>query len=57
MSEPTDPHFYDRADAVINLANDESKGIGSGKVSASLMYATSPSTLELVFAALTAPTR
>lgn len=41
MSEPTDPTFYDRADAVIHLANDQNKEIGRGKVSASLMYATS----------------
>jgi hypothetical protein len=41
MSESTDPHFYDRADAVIHLANDQNKDIGRGKVSASLMYATS----------------
>lgn len=40
MSEPIDPHFYDRADAVILLANEQNKEIGRGKVSASLMYAT-----------------
>lgn len=40
MSEPTDPHFYDRADQVIHLANEQNQTIGRGKVSASLMYAT-----------------
>ena len=40
MSEPIDPHFYDRADAVINLANELTQEAGRGKVSASLMYAT-----------------
>ncbi|QBB71711.1 DUF3144 domain-containing protein [Pseudolysobacter antarcticus] len=40
MSESTDPHFYERADAVIYLANEQNKDIGRGKVSASLMYAT-----------------
>ncbi len=41
MSESTDPHFYDRADAFIHLANDQNKDIGRGKVSASFMYAVS----------------
>ncbi len=40
MSDPVDPHFYERADAVIQLANEQNNGVGSGKVSASLMYAT-----------------
>jgi hypothetical protein len=40
VSEPVDSHFYDRADAIINLANEQNKEIGRGKVSASLMYAT-----------------
>ena len=40
MSESIDPHFFARADAVIDLANEQNKEIGSGKVSASLMYAT-----------------
>lgn len=35
-----DPKFYDRADAHINLSNDQSKQINPGKVSASMMYAT-----------------
>ncbi len=40
MTDPVDPHFYDRADAVINLANEQSKEAARGMVSASLMYAT-----------------
>lgn len=37
-----DDEFYDRADAHIYLANNHiSEEIGSGKVSASMMYATS----------------
>jgi Protein of unknown function (DUF3144) len=40
VSEPIDPHFFNRADAVIHLANEQNKEIGRGKVSASLMYAT-----------------
>ena len=40
MPEPVDPHFYDRADTVINLANEQCQETGRGKVSASLMYAT-----------------
>ena len=40
MSESTDPHFFDRADAVIHLANAQNKDIDPSKVSASLMYAT-----------------
>lgn len=40
MSQSVDPHFFDRADAVINLANEQYKAIDRGKVSASLMYAT-----------------
>jgi hypothetical protein len=39
VSVPIDPHFYDRADAVIHLANEQNKEIDRGKVSASLMYA------------------
>jgi hypothetical protein len=35
-----DDDFYNRADAVIHLANKQCEGIGKGKVSASLMYAT-----------------
>ena len=35
-----DDKFYDRADAHIHLSNDQLKEIGSGKVSASMMYAT-----------------
>ena len=35
-----DDDFYNRADAVIHLANRQCEVIGKGKVSASLMYAT-----------------
>ncbi len=35
-----DDDFYNRADAVIHLANKQCETIGKGKVSASLMYAT-----------------
>lgn len=35
-----DDKFYDRADAHIHLSNDQVKGVSSGKVSASMMYAT-----------------
>jgi len=35
-----DPKFYDRADAHINLSNDQLKDINPGKVSSSMMYAT-----------------
>ncbi|HYR35672.1 MAG TPA: DUF3144 domain-containing protein [Burkholderiales bacterium] len=35
-----DDDFYNRADAVIRVANKQCEGIGKGKVSASLMYAT-----------------
>ncbi len=35
-----DDDFYNRADAVIHLANKQCEGISKGKVSASLMYAT-----------------
>lgn len=40
MVEDIDKDFYNRADAVIHLANDQLAGIGRGKVSASCMYAT-----------------
>lgn len=33
-----DPTFFDRADSVINLANEQCADIGRGKVSASFMY-------------------
>lgn len=39
MPELLDPHFYDRADAFIHLANEQNQDIGGGKVSASFMYA------------------
>jgi hypothetical protein len=38
VSEPLDPHFFNRADAVIHLANAQTNEIARGKVSASLMY-------------------
>lgn len=40
MVQDIDKDFYNRADAVIHLANDQLSGIGRGKVSASCMYAT-----------------
>ncbi len=40
MVTDVDDKFYDRADAVIRLANDQLAGISRGKVSASCMYAT-----------------
>lgn len=40
MSDAIDPKFYDRADALIHLANDQNKDVGRSKVSASFMYAT-----------------
>ena len=39
MAKNVDDKFYDRADAHIHLSNDQLKEIGSGKVSASTMYA------------------
>jgi hypothetical protein len=36
----TDPKFFDRADAHINLSNEQMDEISRGKVSASMMYAT-----------------
>lgn len=42
MAQETDPAFYDRADAHINLSNDQiTKELGHGKVSASMLYAAS----------------
>ena len=40
MAKDVDKHFYDRADAHINLSNEQADEIGIGKVSASMMYAT-----------------
>ena len=40
MVTDTDEDFFDRADAVIHLANDQLSGVSRGKVSASCMYAT-----------------
>ncbi len=39
MTEPLDEQFYDRADAHIALANQQSLTTGKGKVSASFLYA------------------
>ena len=41
MPKDVDDKFYERADAHIRLSNDQLKDIGRGKVSASMMYATS----------------
>lgn len=41
MVTDTDEHFYDRADAHIHLANDQTAEIGRGKVSASFLYGAS----------------
>ncbi len=39
--QEVDDEFYERADAHINLSNDQiSESVGRGKVSASMMYAT-----------------
>src|SRR5687767_11211164 len=35
-----DDKFFERADAHINLSNKQTEGVGIGKVSASMMYAT-----------------
>jgi hypothetical protein len=40
MTTEADDQFYERADAHIHIANDQTKTVGRGKVSASLMYAT-----------------
>ena len=40
MTEKVDETFYDRADAHIHLSNDQLQNVGSGKVSASMMYGT-----------------
>lgn len=40
MTTEADDHFYDRADTHIQIANDQTKETGRGKVSASMMYAT-----------------
>lgn len=40
MPIDADQPFYDRADAHIHLSNDQMKDTKSGKVSASMMYAT-----------------
>lgn len=40
MSDDQDDSFYDRADAHIHLSNSQRDDVSSGKVSASMMYAT-----------------
>lgn len=40
MSKDVDDDFYNRADAVIHLANEQLEQVSLGKVSASCMYAT-----------------
>lgn len=40
MASEIDDDFYLRADAHINLSNDQGKDVSWGKVSASMMYAT-----------------
>ena len=40
MATDIDDAFYNRADAIIHLANQQLSTIGRGKVSASCMYAT-----------------
>jgi hypothetical protein len=40
VSNDVDADFYNRADAVIHLANSQLDGVGKGKVSASCMYGT-----------------
>ena len=39
MKKTPDERFYERADAIIHLANGQSDHTGRGKVSASLLYA------------------
>ena len=41
MTPDTDEKFYERADAHINLANDQLSGVSRGKASASMMFAAS----------------
>lgn len=38
-NEPVPPEFWERADKVIALANEQAKGSTIGKVSSSLLYA------------------
>jgi hypothetical protein len=40
MPADVDPEFYERADAHINLSNDQLAGITRGKASASMLYGT-----------------
>jgi hypothetical protein len=40
VADEVDADFYNRADAVIHLANGQLKNIAKGKVSSSCMYAT-----------------
>ncbi len=41
MAKETDPTFYERADAHIDLSNAQVKDVDRGKVSASMLYGTS----------------
>ena len=40
MTTEVDDLFYERADTYIDIANDQTKKVNRGKVSASMMYAT-----------------
>lgn len=40
MTDKVDEFFYQRADAHINLSNDQLKDVTRGKASASMLYAT-----------------
>jgi hypothetical protein len=40
MPANVDPEFYERADAHINLSNDQLSGVTRGKASASMLYGT-----------------
>ncbi|RYZ12049.1 MAG: DUF3144 domain-containing protein [Comamonadaceae bacterium] len=40
MPKPTDPAFYDRADAHIHLSNRQAPEVGTGPASASMLYGT-----------------
>lgn len=40
MGQDVDEHFYERADAHINLSNEQLAAVERGRVSASMMFAT-----------------
>lgn len=48
-----DDKFYDRADAHINLSNDQLADAGAGKVSASMMYASARFSVWLAWTGMT----